>query len=485
MGNIGDRSISALVTFGLAGLLGPHDFGIVSIALIYINFIQMFLDQGLASALIQKKDLRQEHCDAVFWLDIAMSLSFVALTVFISGWWARINHAPELSRVLSVLSLCIPIEGLSIVQSAMVRRELDFRTLTIRSNIALVLGGVTGVGLAAAGFGVWALVGMQLVRDSSGLVLLWKLGHWRPKCEFSYSHLKELFHFSFHNFLGGLATFADMQTGAVLLGILFGPTAVGLYRLGERLMSSVVSMATTSIQGVSLPEFSRLQDQPEELRKSTISCIRLSSMVTIPMLAGMAVVSVPLMAALGPKWMPATNVLKILCAQGTIFTLSYFTSPLLNALGRPDLSAKLEWLRAAVGSLFMIAAGLLLRGAATDWQLNGMALARAIPNVFFVTPVYLYLLTRFSRASMRDVFSAISKPVLASLSIVVAVYILRLMVSSASTRPITLVALEIGIGGAAGLGMLITLDKQLRGAALQLANRAGWLFCCSQQAGGR
>jgi PST family polysaccharide transporter len=482
-GNIGDRSISALVTFALAGVLGPHDFGVVSIALVYIGFVQMFLDQGLASALIQKKDLRQQHCDSVFWLNLAMSVSFVALTILISGWWSRINHAPELSRVLSALSLCIPIEGLSIVQSAMVRREMDFRTLTVRSNVALVLGGVAGVGLALLGFRVWALVGMQLVRDSSALILLWRLGHWRPKFEFSFTHLKELIPFSAQTFVGGLAVFADMQMGSVLLGILFGPVAVGLYRLAERLMSSVVAMATTSIQAVSLPEFSRFQDQPGELRRSAVSCIRLSSMVTIPTLVGMTVVSTPLMAALGPKWMPATDVLKILCVQGMIFTLSYFTGPLLSALGRPGTSAKLEWVRAIVGSLFLVATGLLLRTAPSNWQLTGMALARAVPNVFFVTPVYFYILMRFAGISLREAALALSTPVCASLSIVAAVYVLRLIVGPSLVQPSGLLAAETVVGGAAGVGMLLTLDRQLRGLLLRQAGRVIWLFRAQQVEG--
>jgi teichuronic acid exporter len=473
-GNIGDRSISALVTLVLASILGPRDFGLVSIALIYISFLQMFLDQGLASALIQKKDLRQEHCDAVFWLNLAMSVSFVVLTISISGWWGRINHAPDVSRVLSVLSLCIPIEGLSIVQSAIVRRGLDFRTLTIRSNVSAFLGGVTGVALALVGSGVWALVGMQLVRDCSALVLLWKLGHWRPKFEFSYRHLRELLGFSFHTFLGGLGTFADVQMGSLLLGILFGPVAVGLYRLAERLMNSVVAMATTSIQGVSLPEFSRLQDLPGELRKSALSCIRLSSMVTMPALMGMAVVSGPLMAVLGPKWIPATNVLKILCAQGMIFTLSYFTGPLLTALGRPDVSAKLEWLRALIGVVSIVVIGLFLRKAPVSWQLDGMAFARAMPNVLFITPLFLYLLMRFAHLSLRDVLSALSNPVFTSLSIITAIYLLQIAGVSTLTQPRALVATEIVIGAAAGIGTLLSLDRQLRGVALGFVRRVGW-----------
>jgi PST family polysaccharide transporter len=473
MGNIGDRAISALITFVLAGLLGPRDFGIVSIALIYITFIQMFLDQGLAPALIQKKELQQEHCDAVFWVNLVTSLAFVGITVLVSGWWARINHAPDLARVLIVLSICIPIEGLSIVQTAIARREMDFKTLTIRSNVSALLGGIAGLVMAFFGLGVWALVGMQLTRDFSALLLLWRLGHWRPRFEFSWTHFKDLLPFSFHSFLAGLGTFADSQMGSILLGVLFGPVAVGLYRLAERLMNSVVAMATTSIQGVSLPEFARLQDKPEDLRKSVLTCIRLSAAVTVPALVGMAVVSGPLMATLGAKWVPATNVLKILCVQGMIFTLTYFTSPLMTALGRPRQVAKLEWARALIGVPFLLLAALLLKGAPPNWEVTVIALARAVPNVFLVTPLFLYLLMHFAGVTLRGLVSAVANPVWASLSIVAAVFLFRLTGIAIWTRPTTLLILETALGGAVGLTVLVALDKQFRGVALGLFSRMG------------
>lgn len=474
MGNFGDRGISALVTFVLAGIVGPRDFGLIAIAVIYINFAQMFLDQGLAAALIQKKDLEQEDCDSVFWLNLAVSLLFVALTMLLSGWWARINHAPDLARVLSVLSICIPIEGLSIVQSAVVRRELDFKTLTIRSNLSVFIGGVAGLGLAYAGYGVWALVGMQLVRDFSALLLLWRLGHWRPTFAFSWTHLQELLRFSVHLFVSGLGTFADQQAGAILLGVLFGPVAVGLYRLADRLVGSVVSIATTSIQGVSLPEFSRLQDRPEELKSGVIACIRLSSMATMPALVGMAITSGPLVATLGPKWTPATNVMKILCLQAIVFTLSYFTGPLLTAKGKTHQVAKLVWGSNIIGILFLLASGALLRNSSVDWQVMGIALAKAIPRVLVITPVFVYVLMEIAHFSLRDLVLALKSPLWASAGIVGVISLIHAIGVANWTRPAALLIIDTAIGGLAALGILVFLDKQVRGLALGLANRLGW-----------
>ena len=168
-GNWGERSFSALFTIVLAALLGPRDFGTVAIAMIYIAFLQMFLDQGFMAALIQKKNLKPEHLDAVFWMDLVLSLFLVGTSILLSGWWAAKNHTPEAATLISVLSLCIPIEGLAAVQSAILSRNMDFRALSIRSNIAVLFSGVIGIGMAIAGFRVWALVGQQLARESCGL----------------------------------------------------------------------------------------------------------------------------------------------------------------------------------------------------------------------------------------------------------------------------------------------------------------------------
>src|SRR6202011_973642 len=98
----------------LAGLVDPQNFGVVSIALVYIAFMQMFLDQGFVAALIQRKDLDPEHLDAVFWMDMALSLFLIGLTIPFSRWWAAVNHAPQSANVIIALSLCIPIEGLAV-----------------------------------------------------------------------------------------------------------------------------------------------------------------------------------------------------------------------------------------------------------------------------------------------------------------------------------------------------------------------------------
>jgi O-antigen/teichoic acid export membrane protein len=464
----GEKAITALFTFFLAALLGPKDFGVVSIAVVYILFLQMLLDQGLATALIQKKNLEAEHLDAVFWVDMALSLVLVGASILLSRWWAAVNHAPQAAVLVSVLSLCIPIEGLAIVQKSLLSKEMDFKSLSVRSNVSVLIGGMVGVGMAYGGWGVWALVGQQITRDLTALMLLWRLSPWRPRLAFSWKHLKDLMGFSVSNFLAQLGVFADTYASSIVLGLFFGPVAVGLYRLADRVMGSVLSAATSSIQAVSLPEFSRFQDHPAELRKSVLTCVRLSSTVTLPALTGVAVVSGPLMATVGAQWIPATRVLQVLCLLGMFFVFAFFTGPLLQALAKVKLAAALEWGRTIVGIVLLLVAGFVARGLPISSQIMGIALARFVVGAFLVTPVFLYLLMRLAGIAFRDLVSSITPSVLASLSVALSVLLFHETGLLSTGKPAVLLTAEVLIGGITGLPVLLLLDAQLRGGIVRL-----------------
>ncbi len=470
--NWGQQGFTALFTAVLASLLGPHDFGTVSIALIYIGFLQMFLDQGFVTALIQKKDLEPEHLDAVFWMDQALSLILIGVSILLSGWWARKNHAPEVASIIAALSLCIPIQGMSLVQNALLSRQMDFKSLSIRSNVAVLISGVVGVAMALAGFRAWALVGQQIVRDSTAAALLWRLSSWRPRFEFSWRHLKDLTGFSASNFLALLGIYADVQAASILLGLLFGPVPVGLYKIAERMANGIQAAVTSSIQAVSLPEFSRWQDNPEALRRSMLVCIRLCAALALPAFAGLMAVAGPLMATVGPKWTPAADALRILSVLNAALMFAYFTGPLLQALSRPHQLAILEWARMAVGLVFLVVAGVLVKNGSVTWQLAGIALARFVAGALIVTPVFVYVFMRLCKISLRDLFSGVVPSIVASLTVGGAVLLIQASGWVANLRPGFVLATEVIIGGAVGVPVLLSLDGELRGAVGRLLQRS-------------
>jgi O-antigen/teichoic acid export membrane protein len=460
--NGGEKAIFALVTFVLASMLGPSDFGTVSMAMVYILFIQMFLEQGLCLALIQRKDIDAEHLDSVFWMVMVAGLALVGISVGLSGWWARVNHLPTLAPVIRWLSISIVIESLTVVQRAVLHRDMNFKSLSLRSNAAAAVAAVVGLGMALAGFGVWALVGLKLAEDVAALALLWTLSSWRPRSQFSLLHLKQLFGFSVASLFTKVGVFVNRYSTGLLIGLFFGPVAVGVYRLAERVVNTLLDTTTTPLQMAAFSQFSRLQNHEKELRQSALQCLRLGATLTIPSLAGLALVSSPLMAVMGHQWAPAAHVLQILCALGIVLTFTRFTETLLPALSRPHYLAILKWAECIVTVALLLGVSLALKQSSVDKQVIGIALTQFVVGALVFGPILFYLLIRLSGISLSALISIILPPLVAAAAAAAAVLGVSQSGLLHGARPAAVLAADVVAGGLAGIAALLVADRHLK-----------------------
>ena len=255
-----------------------------------------------------------------------------------------------------------------------------------------------------------------------------------------------------------------------MLGALFGPVAVGLYRLADRFVSTVLSGAVSSIQMVALPEFSRFQHEPDKLRKSVLTCIRLSATCTLPAFVGLAAVSTPLMQTIGASWLPASHVLPILCMSGMCLTFASFTAPLLQAVSRAHHSALLEWVRTAVGVGSVILAGLLVKHSAIQTQIVTVAVARFAVALIVVGPLFVLVMLKSCGTTLRELGRVIGPAAGSALAVGVSILIVRAF-GTWSGIPVVLLGTETMVGAGTGLVVLLTLDLQLRSSLISAAYR--------------
>jgi PST family polysaccharide transporter len=460
--NWGEQGLSAFFSFFLASILGPSDFGIVAIGMVYILFLQMFLDQGLVAALIQRKDLQREHLDSVFWMVLGISGLLVGLSLGLSPWWSAANHVPKLAAVISVLSLVLPIEALTVVQKALFQRNMDFRSLSIRSLLSVGAGGVVGIVMGLRGFGPWALVGQRLTQDGCALVLLWTLSHWRPRFRFAGKYIRDLLGFSLANFTAKLGIFANSQAEAFFMGLFFGPFAVGLYRLPQRLVTMVVQVSTSSLQVAAFPQFSRVQDDDAELGRSALLCLRMSSIVTLPLMAGLAVSSRFVMGVIGPNWVMAVPVLTVLAAVGAVSSLVQFTGPLLQAKSKPHYLAGLVWISSALVISTLVVVALVLRHSTVPVQITGISYARLIIILVFEAPVNLYLLTREARISPRDILRVLLPSLIAAAGVVCVSTLFSMQTLARNLGPLYSLGISIFLSAITAGSLLLLFDRGLR-----------------------
>lgn len=468
----GTRAIATGVTFVIAALLGPAEFGLVTVALVYILFVDVFLEQGLLTAIIQREDLQPEHLDSAFWMNVGWALVLAGFVFGSAGWWAGVNDMPRLDEVIKVLSVLVLVEGLAVVQRAYMQRSLAFKRLALRSNVAAVLSGVVGVSLALAGAGVWALVAQQLVIETTSLVLLWVLSPWKPRLRFSPAHARELLGFSVNVSVANLAAFASRRVDALVMGVFFGPVAVGLYRLADRLVDVVLDLTMQPVGVLSLPLLSRRQNDPERLRETARRCLRVTLLVAVPGLLVMVATSTELVAVLGDEWEEAAVPLQLLCLAGIGKAVGLFTGPVLFAVSRPRFRAVMLWAIAGLSTATAVAVGYALTGSSVETQVFGMSSSRALLFLLVLLPVYLGIIQRFAGVPLWALRRDVPGPALAGLAAVAVVLVVRAsgVIDGLPPFPALLVTGTLALLTTGGL--LILLDNAARRYARRLAGLA-------------
>lgn len=341
--NLGRLGITSGLTLLLAVYLGPRAFGVMALALAFTGFAEMLQKQGLAPAIISRRDLTNEVADTAFWLVCAASVTVTVLAYLLAPFYAGLNDLPELTQVVRVLALGVPITALVVVQEAILRRQMRFRALALRTWISAGAGGIAGVTGAVLGWGVWALVAQQMVMNVVAVVVLWAVSTWRPRFDFEPRAARMLWSYSLRSVGGSIGLFIGGRIDLLLAGPLFGALVVGLYRLANRLTALVVDVSARSMQAVSLPALAALQHDRAALGERLVRMQRTVTLVCVPALGVVAGAAQAIESVLGPDWAGTGQAIVLMVPGQAAVTMTLLFGPALQAIGRPGLMSLLTW----------------------------------------------------------------------------------------------------------------------------------------------
>lgn len=337
-------AITVGLSLVLAAMLGPRAFGVIAMALVFTNFIEMIQQQGMMPAIISRRTLEDRHADTAFWMVLGAGIICTALGVLAAPLWAGLNDLPELTPVIQVLALSVPLTSSVVVHEAILRRQLKFKKLAIRSWASVLAGGLAGVGAAVAGWGVWALVVQQLVMNAVSVAVYWGVSSWRPRMRFSGEAARDLWRYAARSSSSSLGLFLGGRVDIILAGALFGPVLVGLYRMGHRLATMVIDVTARSMQAVSLPGLASVQDDSAAFADRLLRMQRTTCALALPILGVLAGVAPALEHLLGPEWSGTAVAIRILAVGQALTAMTLLLGPALQARGRPGALALIMWL---------------------------------------------------------------------------------------------------------------------------------------------
>lgn len=337
------RGVNFVIGIILARLLSPTDYGLVGLLGIFLAISQLFIDGGLASALIREKNATEEDFSTVYIINLVLSLFFYLLLFFVAPVVANFYEQPLLEPLMRVVALILIIGSLASVQGTLLTIRVDFRTKSIISVAGSLVSGAVGIVFAYKGFGVWALVAQSLASALVATLLTLAFVRWWPRLVFSMKSFKKLFAYSSKLLAASLISVIYDNAYPMVIGKRFSAADVGQYSRAGQFPGIANSTITGALNRVAFPILSQIQDDDQRLLGVYEKYIQLSSFLIFPVILFICGCARPLVSLLlTDKWLACVPLMQIICFSMLTNGITAINLNLLYVKGRSDLVLRLE-----------------------------------------------------------------------------------------------------------------------------------------------
>jgi PST family polysaccharide transporter len=459
--------LSFATTVFVARILAPADYGVMALASIWTASIGMVAEMGLGAAIIQFQGLDRREIDTCFWITMILAAVGFAALALAAPMIARWFDVPRLAEVLPVLALVLPVTACGVVSDGLLRKRLALD----RVSQAEVIGGAVTlpvmIGCALAGLGVWTLVIGSLLGSAARTTVTIAFAAWCPGLRLGGPRVREIVHFSLASLGVKILWALREEADVVVIGKLTGQVTLGLYTMGKELALLPGSKISTVVNMLSSPMMAELQTNVDAMRAAFYRAARLTAAIALPTSAGMALVADEMVAALlGPKWVPAVPLLRLLCVYAAVRAVDVLLPPVLFARHRERF---LFWYCFA---LLVVVPPLAILGGL--W--NG-----ASGVIVFSTPVYCTVMAIMARealvemkGSFQELWSETWPIPVATLTMAFVVLLMRQFALPVGAEPAWIGLIVLSTTGAITyVGVLLAVGSQLIGEGAEVV---GWIL---------
>ncbi|MDF2494036.1 lipopolysaccharide biosynthesis protein [Sphingomonas sp.] len=437
-------------TFLVIRILSPGDYGLFAMTGVVMAFLNMLNGYGLASAVVQQRDITERQVRQLFGMLIVLNLALGTAQFMLAPLAAAYYRQPEVAHLLRVQALIYIATPFIALPQALLSREMDFRLQGRVNILSSVVGAATALTGAFAGWGVWTLVFapmMLFAARAAGITIAARM--WiRPVFDFRGA--------------GALARFGGMMAASQLFWFLQSQADVfiagrhltihdlGIYTTSLFLAQIFVSKFVPPLNEVAFSAFARIQHDRTATAAAFVKGVRIVMLAALPFYVGLAVTAEPLvLVMLGEKWAAAAPVVQLLALAMPFMTLQVLFSPACDAMGRPGIGVR----TGAIGSV-ILATGFLI---GVQWGVIGLSLTWIL-----CYPLYLAISCSLALpvigARLRDIARAIAPSLLAA-GVMAAIVVL--VDRSVGWAPVPRLLLLVSVGAAIYGAMLILFARPL------------------------
>lgn len=392
--------IGFAINFGtqlvLVRLLVPEDFGLFALGLSIAEILFIFFSFSFSMAVIQIQEA-EDLFDTAFYLSLISGFLILLIGGVISICIS--SHYP-LPSVLAFFILCAlqPLQGCSYIYSASMEKKLQFKKNAFVRGIATNFSGFGAILLAYLGFGVWSLVGREIITALLMLMGMRWFSDYRFHQKFNKETARKLLSFGYKMLFSRGLEIIYHRVPNFFIGTFAGTRALGLFSQTYYLANLPNTILTPATTNVAYPTYSKIQNDEEKMSKAFSITNYFFVRLLIPLMPILFLYPTEVLRVLyGEKWIGASLVLRYFSIYATFLPLFSNAKTFLYSLGR-----LLDVSKSYLGQIGCISIGLFI--ALFYNKVSFVALAYSLSVVFGLFTLCYFLKSNKLNLDLRKSF---------------------------------------------------------------------------------
>jgi O-antigen/teichoic acid export membrane protein len=408
------RILGLISTLILARLLAPADYGVVAIASMIVGVVEVFSRTGQQSALIRlphpTRGAFRFRMDSLSSLGRRpVGLVIWALTPLTTIYF----HEPRAAVVVQILAFRVMLNGAQNIGIVNFQRRLQFNRLFWFNIIPTLISFPVTVTAAFVLRNYWVLVIGLMVEYATVFALSYIM---EPYARGSASARCGRFgQFSSWSLVKSIGIYLNDMIDRVAIGGFAGSAAMGRFQVASEVATIPSQEVINPIVSVLFPVMATVQHDHDRRRTLYLAVLYWSALVCMSTSVGVALVSDDFVdLVLGPQWHDMKPLMPWMALSFGVLGMSNSVYTAFDTVGRPLISARLQWLR------FFWMAVAIVPVAFLTHDLVSVAITRLVVTIT-ITPVLFLALTQAFGFPFREIVTTIWRPVAAALVMVAAV----------------------------------------------------------------
>ena len=330
--------LNLVIGIFLARKLDATDYGIVGVLAIFGAIASSLQNCGLAPALINIKTPTHKDYNAVFWMNLSISMGLYVILFLSAPLIAAFFHQPCLVSVSRYMFLGLPIQALSIASGAYLMKNMMNREIAIIGIVSLALSGAVGILMAYQGFSYWSLVAQQLINVTCITLGRFYYVPWMPSLHIDLTPVKQMLGFSVKLMITSIVNALNFHVLTFVFGRFLPIQAVGYYAQANKWNNMAKTTISDAIGQVAQTVMVSVSDERDRDIRVFRKLMRFTAFLSFPALFGLALVSREfIILTIGEKWMDSILLLQILCIGGAFLPFYTLYQNLAISHGRSDI----------------------------------------------------------------------------------------------------------------------------------------------------